>query len=149
MKPLGMNAVGMTFDEARALMAREACNAVIARMGVTPDPTGVTVEQMQRATMIIRAGEQPPGHVYFIKRRSLVKIGFSVNPTSRIKTLELQAGQKVKIIGIFPGTVEDEHALHAKFKQHRVMGEWFLNEGELQAFMRAPKRSWREWSRTR
>ncbi|NEQ64768.1 MAG: GIY-YIG nuclease family protein [Symploca sp. SIO2D2] len=55
------------------------------------------------------------------------KIGRSVNPISRLKTVERQSPYPLKIIDSFwsPDAIADEQGLHENFQKYRVHGEWF------------------------
>ncbi|EHQ92138.1 GIY-YIG nuclease family protein [Desulfosporosinus youngiae] len=69
------------------------------------------------------------GHVYVITNETgRVKIGRAKNPTQRLRTLETQSGLKITKSFISPliGNYEKaEVDLHAKYKNKRVIGEWF------------------------
>jgi hypothetical protein len=69
--------------------------------------------------------------VYFFAAGEAVKIGRSVNPEKRIKTLagtkapegvDLKSGA---LLGTVPGGCHVERTLHARFSLHRLVGEWF------------------------
>lgn len=68
-----------------------------------------------------RARGGVPGYVYFIKRGSLVKIGWSRNPEKRCA----QLGGGGALLATMPGYMADEKAMHRRFDQLRVEGEWF------------------------
>lgn len=72
--------------------------------------------------------------VYFFAAGDFVKIGRSINPEKRVKTLgatkapdevDLTAGE---LLGTIPGGCFVESMLHLRFRPHRVIGEWFLLE---------------------
>lgn len=68
------------------------------------------------------------GAVYLIRIGEVVKIGRSVNPTMRIKTLQLpQTPDEAHFIHAdnYADCVFLEAALHEKFAQFRTYGEWF------------------------
>jgi len=82
-----------------------------------------------------RPGDHSPpdtrtGHVYFIRFRDRIKIGYSISPTSRI-------GQQPhdEVLAIMPGTLADEKRCHAAFAHLRENGEWFRPEPDLLAFI--------------
>lgn len=64
------------------------------------------------------------GSVYFAFDGERVKIGFSVNPWSRIKELKV-GNPTIKLHSSFRGTIEDESLLHEEFNHLRLGGEWF------------------------
>lgn len=78
---------------------------------------------------------QPPrveprqGYVYFADFGDLVKIGYSVNPKMRVRSL---GG---KLIGYQPGTFKDERAFHFRFGAYWAHGEYFRNEGSLAEYV--------------
>lgn len=80
----------------------------------------------------------PPqkGHVYIIKNsRNEFKIGSSINPNARIRSIETQQGESVDIICISEPLydyIDKEHELHKKYKNKRKIGEYFdLNDNDL------------------
>jgi ribosomal protein L16 Arg81 hydroxylase len=52
------------------------------------------------------------------------KIGRSLNPTKREKTLQSEK-PSIVLKYSFSGVIDDESALHDKFKDKRIRGEWF------------------------
>jgi hypothetical protein len=69
------------------------------------------------------------GYVYCIGREmALVKIGFSANPDTRLKSLQVGNAQRVEVIGKIPGDFAMERHLHEQFRHLRVGGEWFRDE---------------------
>lgn len=72
------------------------------------------------------------GHVYFIRFDAKVKIGFSIDPMTRIKAHPHQ-----EVLAVIPGTRADEKRCHAAFAHLRDVGEWFHAEAELLDFIRA------------
>jgi hypothetical protein len=74
------------------------------------------------------------GYVYLLgspEDPGVVKIGFSVNPTRRLKEIQRDNGHPLTLMGMLPGTRADEKAMHARFREHRKMGEWFYPTQEL------------------
>jgi hypothetical protein len=67
------------------------------------------------------------GWIYFIQIGSsgAIKIGWAKDPAKRIKTLQTSQPKELKILGVIPGTVSDERALHRRFATARISGEWF------------------------
>ena len=57
-------------------------------------------------------------------RTNLIKIGFSDQPTVREKTLQSEAPH-IELIFITLGGRSTESALHLRYKEFRVRGEWF------------------------
>ena len=73
---------------------------------------------------------------YIVKHpsSSLIKIGKSVNPVSRIKSLSTGAGCDLDVLSIIDGDMES--ALHNKFSSLRVFGEWFKDDGSIFEFVK-------------
>lgn len=68
------------------------------------------------------------GYVYLIgapQDPSLVKVGFSTDPARRARQLQNGNGRRLRVIAKRPGTRADEKGLHAEFREHRTVGEWF------------------------
>lgn len=71
--------------------------------------------------------------VYFATSRGYTKIGYAADPFQRIGTVttngtrpsDLPRKSKARLIGWVPGSYWDEGALHGRFKDRRVRGEWF------------------------
>ena len=61
-----------------------------------------------------------PGVVYFIRLGGLIKIGFTTSLAMRLRDLPYE-----ELLGIVPGTMRDEKALHQQFAHLRRTGEWF------------------------
>ena len=76
-----------------------------------------------------------PGKVYFIRKDGLIKIGWSQSPRKRFYVL-----QPDEVLHITEGTMEDEHALHARFAHCLDRGaEWFRPEADLLAYIEGIK----------
>jgi hypothetical protein len=77
------------------------------------------------------------GWVYFIDAMglNLTKIGWSMRPEGRLRSLELEAPINMRLFSAFPGSISDEAALQRIFRDLRVKGEWFRHEGELQVLV--------------
>lgn len=67
------------------------------------------------------------GSVYFIECSGRIKIGYSKNVHDRLRKFSTGSAFKFSLIGAFPGTRQDEHALHQLLAEHRVHGEWFVD----------------------
>lgn len=74
----------------------------------------------------VEAGRRE-GWIYFIQAGSqgAIKIGWAKDPAKRIRTLQTSQHQKLKMLGAIPGTLKDEQALHRRFADARLNGEWF------------------------
>lgn len=60
-----------------------------------------------------------------------VKIGYSCNPTKRVKDLQTACPHKLKLAGVKPGTQADEKIIHDMFSKDRLHGEWFKASGDV------------------
>lgn len=74
----------------------------------------------------------------------LVKIGTSVQPLARLKSLQTGCPNKIAILALVPGGHAFERTLHRRYARERVSGEWFkvsprLREWALQQVMKAPQ----------
>jgi len=80
-----------------------------------------------------RAGR--PGFLYCIGESALggygVKVGYSVNPEARVGELQTGNPRQLHLLAKVRGTREDERALHAKYIQYNLIGEWFIPTPEL------------------
>lgn len=75
------------------------------------------------------------GFVYFAVAGDAVKIGFSIKPTERVKSLQTSATEYVEVVRLIPGTDQTERYFHGHFERYRLRGEWFRLEGALAGFL--------------
>lgn len=74
--------------------------------------------------------------VYFATSGPYVKVGYSVDPFSRVGSItrngtrpdDLPALSEARLIGWIPGDVHREMAMLVRFAKHRVAGEWFSGD---------------------
>jgi hypothetical protein len=66
------------------------------------------------------------GNVYFLRFGNRIKVGYTTDPTRRF--LELPHDE---VIGVIPGTRDDETAWHRLLGDYRTVGEWFRAEPEV------------------
>jgi len=69
--------------------------------------------------------EPKPTQVYFLRRETLIKIGYSNTPARRAQQLNAE------LLATIPGGAEEERELHRRFAAHWVHGEWFHPTSEL------------------
>ena len=64
-----------------------------------------------------------------------VKIGYTAasSVTSRVGAIERKEGRKMRVLRSMEGTKAHEAALHDRFKEHRISGEWFAPHPDLMA----------------
>lgn len=70
-------------------------------------------------------------------RDGLIKIGWTVNPTDRLETLQSMSPVILRILATMPGSMRTEQELHQRFGVHRRHGEWFEPADDLVAFIKA------------
>lgn len=70
-----------------------------------------------------------PGFVYFVRFGNRVKIGYSANPTHRLRNIPHD-----EVLALIPGTMRHERQCHAAFEHLRITGEWFEAAPALLAF---------------
>lgn len=77
--------------------------------------------------------ELQSGYVYIIGTdyASPVKIGFSVNPWSRLKEITINHPDKLELLMTIKGEKSFESALHRELKNLRVKNEWFLLNSDI------------------
>lgn len=69
--------------------------------------------------------------VYVVGYGSYVKIGISANVMERLASLQTGAPEKIVLYAVLDGWAAEETALHRRFAQYRLNGEWFRKDGEL------------------
>lgn len=78
--------------------------------------------------------------VYFLRPIGAlgpVKIGCSQDSAKRLRTVEIWSPLKLEIAASAPGTFRHENALHHRFAEQRLHGEWFAYSPELGALIEA------------
>jgi hypothetical protein len=76
--------------------------------------------------------------VYFIfQEQRYVKIGYTVDrPFERLGELQVGNPHTMRLEGLmFNATVGDERAIHDRFKQYLLRGEWYLLSPEIIGYM--------------
>ena len=69
-------------------------------------------------------------YIIYNSSTRLYKIGKSVSPEARLRSLECGAGCELKLVGTFP--IDIERDLHTTFGSKRKIGEWFnLNSEDI------------------
>jgi len=65
--------------------------------------------------------------VYFVASENgkRVKIGRSINPASRLKSLQSGSPSALRLVAVWPGGNSLERQLHERFATSRLHGEWF------------------------
>lgn len=65
------------------------------------------------------------GFIYFLLVGERIKIGFSTTPGARLQNLETGLPEDAAMYVAVRGSLADEYALHQKFSDIRLRGEWF------------------------
>lgn len=73
--------------------------------------------------------------IYFIECQGAVKIGFSKNPRHRLVKLATDSPFPCSLMGVVEGCIKVERALHIKFSEFRIRGEWFKFTREIDIFI--------------
>jgi DNA-binding XRE family transcriptional regulator len=89
------------------------------------------------------------GFIYAIECGGRIKIGYSTNPKLRLAKIASDSPFPCNFIGQWPGTLEDEGAIHARFEAVRCYREWFAATDELRSFLSAVRMEKRKKARSR
>lgn len=84
--------------------------------------------------------------VYFIQAAPgwPIKIGFTTNMTKRLRALRGESGLRFEVLAVMEGSIKIESGLHRRFRDHRIVGEWFRPIVGLVNFIKQQGRPWRE-----
>lgn len=75
------------------------------------------------------------GKIYFLRRNDgLVKVGFTTNLSSRLKSLTRSHGA-LEVIRVINGDRRREKRLHNELIRSNEYGEWFRDSSDLRAFI--------------
>ena len=86
------------------------------------------------------------GPVYFFRCGPYIKIGYSIDPTRRLREIRTGIGTKVPddidrartvLVQTEPGGRSRERDLHQRFKHLHHWGEWFTEAPELTDYINA------------
>jgi hypothetical protein len=80
-----------------------------------------------------RALTSRDGKIYFVQAEvgGLLKIGFSTDPSDRLRHLQTGSPERLVLLHVMAGTPAIERWLHERFAHLRVHGEWFFPANEL------------------
>lgn len=62
-----------------------------------------------------------------------IKIGVSLDPEERLRSLQTASPVRLRIIGLVRGGPSVEGAFHDRLARHRLHGEWFVDAPEVLA----------------
>ncbi|TMB23079.1 MAG: GIY-YIG nuclease family protein [Deltaproteobacteria bacterium] len=71
-----------------------------------------------------------------------IKIGWALNVAERLATLQTASPQKLLVLGVLRGTIEQERLAHRLFAVHRLLGEWFAPGEDLMRFIADHAQDW-------
>jgi DNA-binding transcriptional regulator YdaS (Cro superfamily) len=71
--------------------------------------------------------------VYFIRagRTDRIKIGYAVKPEHRLRELQIGSADRLTFLRVVEGEREAERAMHARFADQRLEGEWFTFDPDM------------------
>jgi len=73
--------------------------------------------------------------IYFIQHTDFIKIGYTKEIHKRLNQLQVSCPVKLKVLGLIPGTFDDESNYHNMFNHIHSHGEWFSANQELIDFI--------------
>lgn len=76
-----------------------------------------------------------PSHVYFIYSAGLVKIGYSTEWETRVRSVRQGCAHHSELVLVMPGDQQMEAGYHDLFAAYREGGEWFRCEGKMREFL--------------
>lgn len=77
--------------------------------------------------------------VYFIRNPETrsVKIGWSEDPESRLRTLQTANEVELILEAVLPGSESTERSLQDRWSDYHIRGEWYASNDELEDFIRS------------
>jgi hypothetical protein len=96
---------------------------------------GILDDTLRR--LAIRPTLTKRGYIYVIADAGFnaIKVGFARNVRGRLPDLQAGNPRKLRLIGYWPGTEEEERALHKKLRQRResfhIHREWYRSDPSL------------------
>ena len=87
-----------------------------------------------------RVATNAPTWVYFMRCADRVKIGYSTDPRKRRSQLATGLPDRIVVAKAMPGGPELERAMHDRFAEFHLNGEWFRCAGSLADFINAPSK---------
>ena len=74
-------------------------------------------------------------YVVYAPSYQAVKIGYAADVDKRIGELQCGCPEPLQKLVAFPGEREEEAAIHDRFSEYRIHGEWFRYEGPVVRFV--------------
>jgi len=75
--------------------------------------------------------------IYFFALNDQVKVGYTSNLLTRIKSFRLHTGGMGKFILLVNGARFDEAQIHEDLSQYHITGEWFSLTNQVYSYMEA------------
>lgn len=130
------------FGKARGILALHAANrmADVLIGSNSPPLEQKQIDVLSEADAICQRfkSQMDQSVVYIFRYGKTIKIGHSKQVEKRLNVLRMQSGRNITLVAVFPGAQRQEASLHQRFKDYRVQGEWFRNEGRLKEFLKRP-----------
>ena len=107
------------------LNARWLCKGYASRVRLYSEPP----EELPLCPTCGWKDAQGGPFVYFAERDGRIKIGFSTAPGQRAHSLHSD------LLAFMPGDLATERAMHHRFAEDRIAGEWFRPSPALRSFI--------------
>lgn len=132
----------------RGLMPGGLCRLPKGELRSNANKRAAAIQKRLRPRQVL-----PPrdGVVYFIQDvvKLDIKIGFCLKkPEKRLAALQTGNSNALRLLGHVLGSEAHESLLHARFKQHRLQGEWFADVIQEEIERIARHASIEEWLKT-
>jgi hypothetical protein len=75
------------------------------------------------------------GYVYFLSDGAAIKVGFSAQPTLRLRALTAASLKQITVLGKVPGTRSNERAIHFDLAEFCIKGEWFADNEKVRSYI--------------
>lgn len=118
----------------------DCCNSAVDRIGICKSCLIIIEKEFKRASefrCFIKIFKSFSDYVYFIHAEgtSAIKIGIADDPVKRLMNLQVGNQHNLKLITCMRANPEIECAMHEKFRQSNIRGEWFtIGEDMLDMF---------------
>lgn len=130
----GYRMISTGFGEDEKDKAMSVLEDYAANLSLTPDPE------------FYYQVNASPGFVYFLSCEwpdFPIKIGWASDVALRVRKLQGAMPYKITVLGMFPGTIDDERRLHIGYAEYRLEGEWFSRSDKLMALV--SEAAYRDW----
>lgn len=117
----------------------EGCNSLAELERRFLEPTTYIITGASAIATLIEDGiaghPRDGGFVYFIRCQDIVKIGYSRDPSRRMRELQSVIPFELEMLGYLTASAKAERALHVSFHpvKHSLLEEWFNLSPDLRA----------------